>query len=271
MFGGGTSVTNSSDLPRLSAAGQTFTGFGTHAFNAGGVGNNSVRARNTSAGTGNFASFAVGNDTSATVLYMLAMSSTYTTAGGYIAGAGVIDMQESAGLSIMASHASGCQRWYAGGSADSNRFASLCSSLAMDFAGGASFGAGTKLSKGLVFSGVQTSTQSGATATLFSGEAAICNSSGAVPQTVHIRMAPASSNATVQGISSNCGLTGTFFIITNVSGSYTVAFDHESGSASPQNRILTATAATVTLSEGDSAGLIYDATTGRWRVIWVTQ
>lgn len=55
--------------------------FGTHSFTAGGTGGNSLRVRNTSAGTGNQAQLVLGNDASATLGYLVAYSSTYTSSG----------------------------------------------------------------------------------------------------------------------------------------------------------------------------------------------
>jgi len=109
--------TNSTDWVSLSSAGLlTVSGFGTHTFSAGGTGVNALAVRNTTAGTGNYGIVTIGNNSEANTLQLAAFSSTYTTSGPYIAGAGVLDATAAAGLSVVASHASGAIRFYSGGS-----------------------------------------------------------------------------------------------------------------------------------------------------------
>lgn len=64
------------------------TGFGTHAITAAGTGGNVLGVRNTTAGTGNFGRFQVGNDFSAQAVDITAYSSTHASApnGVYVAG-----------------------------------------------------------------------------------------------------------------------------------------------------------------------------------------
>jgi len=57
-------------------------GFGTHLFSAGGSGANTLRIRNSSAGTANVAALQVGNDSNASLGEVLALSSTYTSSPG---------------------------------------------------------------------------------------------------------------------------------------------------------------------------------------------
>jgi hypothetical protein len=59
----------------------TVTGFGAHQFNAGGVGAQDLRVRNTLVGAGNFARLAIGNDLSASTVTLQALSSTWPSAG----------------------------------------------------------------------------------------------------------------------------------------------------------------------------------------------
>lgn len=99
----------------------TVNGFGTHAISAGSSGSNVFGVRNTSAGTGNLAQIRVGNDNTANVGSFYALSSTYTTSGGYIADAAVLVGHRPAGLSIMAEDAAGAIRFYSGGTTERMR------------------------------------------------------------------------------------------------------------------------------------------------------
>ena len=56
-------------------------GFGAHTFSAGGTGVNAVRVRNTTAGTGNYAEVAIGNDSAVVRGYAQMYSTTYTPSG----------------------------------------------------------------------------------------------------------------------------------------------------------------------------------------------
>lgn len=81
-------------------------GFGTHLFSAGGTGAQAIKVRNTSAGTGNYASLELGNDASATLGGVSAFSSTFTTST-YSKASGVRVLSSgSGGLTLVASAAS---------------------------------------------------------------------------------------------------------------------------------------------------------------------
>lgn len=79
-----------------------------------------------------------------------------------------------------------------------------------------------------------------------------------------------SSNAsrTITGIDG--GVTARLLTILNV-GSNNIVIAHQSASSSVENRIITATAANVTLGANDSITLYYDATDERWRVTALVQ
>ncbi len=113
-WGGGSAISSSSNVALLNAV-NSFTAFGTHTFSAGGSGANSIRVRNTTAGTGNYGELSIGNDGTATGLNMLAMSSTWTTTGSLVQNSGVITSELAGGLSISAGHASGDLRLYSRG------------------------------------------------------------------------------------------------------------------------------------------------------------
>lgn len=89
-------------------------GFGTHNFSAGGTGANSLRSRNTTAGAGNFAAVDVGNNSTATLTRLLAMSSTYTPSGYLQPSASVLEANGAGGLSIITTDAAGDIRLYTG-------------------------------------------------------------------------------------------------------------------------------------------------------------
>lgn len=74
-----------------------------------------------------------------------------------------------------------------------------------------------------------------------------------------------SSNAsrTITGI--DRGASARLLTILNV-GSQNIVIAHQSLSSDAENRIITATAANVTLGANDSITLYYDATDSRWRV-----
>lgn len=107
---------NSAVVMAVSSGGLfTFSGFGTHSFSAGGAGGNSLRVRNTSAGTANLASIYVGNDADAVLGGLVAFSSTYTTSGSQVANGLELQFNGAGGGSISATHASGAVRVYTGG------------------------------------------------------------------------------------------------------------------------------------------------------------
>lgn len=89
-------------------------GFGTHNFSAGGTGVNALRARNTTAGASNFAAVDVGNNSTAVLTRLLAMSSTYTSSGYLQASGSVLEANGAGGLSIATTDAAGDIRFYTG-------------------------------------------------------------------------------------------------------------------------------------------------------------
>jgi len=97
------------------------TGFGTNSFSAGGTGGNVLTVRNTTAGTGNFTTINVGNNTAADALALESYSSTFTSTGLSKADGGLVYAGYSGGLSIAATNASGAIRFYSGGSTERMR------------------------------------------------------------------------------------------------------------------------------------------------------
>lgn len=67
----------------------------------------------------------------------------------------------------------------------------------------------------------------------------------------------------ITGISG--GTAGRFLYIFNV-GAQNIVIVHQSGSSTAENRIISPTAANLTLGADDSITLYYDITTARWRV-----
>jgi hypothetical protein len=109
---------NSSPTPSmvLSTAGVlTVSGVGTHSFSAGGAGANTISVVNTTAGAGNASGFALGNDVGAGQAVIKYRSSTAWTSGPYVASGMEIESSGAGGLGILASHATGDIRFYAGG------------------------------------------------------------------------------------------------------------------------------------------------------------
>jgi len=100
----------------------TYNGFGTHAFSAGGTGANALRVRNTTAGTTNYSEVALGNDTSAARGYLEMFSTTYTPASTAFADSLLIQSDGAGGMVLAAGHASGVLRLYAGGTTEVARF-----------------------------------------------------------------------------------------------------------------------------------------------------
>lgn len=114
--GGGTSITNSSNIALLNAA-NSFTSNGITSFagnislssTAGGIG---VRVRNTVAGAGNYSEIRLGNDAAVGTLDLYATSTTYTPSGPLLADAGVVYAGGAGGLSLAAAGAAGDVRLY---------------------------------------------------------------------------------------------------------------------------------------------------------------
>ncbi len=96
-------------------------GFGTHTFSAGGTGSNAIAVRNTTAGTGNGANVSIGNDSSATLLLIQSLSSTFTPAGTYTASSGSVTANGAGGLALVASNGSGTIRFSSGGTTEQMR------------------------------------------------------------------------------------------------------------------------------------------------------
>jgi hypothetical protein len=96
----------------------TAEGFGTHLYSAGGTGGNILRVRNTSAGTGNYARVAVGNNATTELGILDAFSSTYTTSGDQIANGVRLISVGAGGLAVSANHASGVIGFYTASSAN---------------------------------------------------------------------------------------------------------------------------------------------------------
>jgi hypothetical protein len=92
----------------------TVNGFGTHAFSAGGTGKNAIGLRNSTAGAGNYAEIAVGNDASAVRSYWEMFSTTYTPSGPALADGMLLENDGAGGVSLVAGHASGSVRLYSG-------------------------------------------------------------------------------------------------------------------------------------------------------------
>jgi hypothetical protein len=94
----------------------TVSGLGTHAFTAGGTGGNMIVIRNTTAGTGNFASIEIGNDAAAGQADIAMFSTTYTTSTYNEADSLRIYSAGAGGINLAAGHASGTIDFYTGGS-----------------------------------------------------------------------------------------------------------------------------------------------------------
>lgn len=90
------------------------SGFGTHAFSAGGTGWNAFRVRNTTDGTANGAYLAVTDNTGYD-FGIYKYNASYTPAGVAYANGTALVAEGPGGLSIQASHASGAIRFYSAG------------------------------------------------------------------------------------------------------------------------------------------------------------
>jgi hypothetical protein len=90
-------------------------GFGLHTFSAGGTGEQSIRVRNTTAGTTNKTSVVLGNNSTATLAYIQVFSSTYTTSGPSIASGALFGCEGAGGMALVANHVSGVIGFYTGG------------------------------------------------------------------------------------------------------------------------------------------------------------
>lgn len=97
-------------------------GFGTHTFNSGGTGLQTLQVRNTTAGATNAAVFYLGQDADAALGVFQVNSSTFTTSGVLIASSLAVISDGANGLSIAARNAAGPIRIYSGGSTETARF-----------------------------------------------------------------------------------------------------------------------------------------------------
>jgi hypothetical protein len=90
------------------------TVFGANSFTAGGVGDESLTIRNTTAGVANRGVLFLGNDASATLGTLAAHSSTFTTSGAAIANGVKLTASGVGGLSLQASDATGIIHFFTG-------------------------------------------------------------------------------------------------------------------------------------------------------------
>lgn len=91
-------------------------GFGVSNFSAGGTGANVIGVRNTTSGTGNYSEVRAGNNATAALMRLKALSSAFSTAGYDFASGVTVEATGSGGLNLAASDASGPFRIYTGGS-----------------------------------------------------------------------------------------------------------------------------------------------------------
>ncbi len=92
------------------------------------------------------------------------------------------------------------------------------------------------------------------------------NYSGLAPDFSYARLQAGAGGSTITGIAG--GEEGHLLIITNVSTN-NLTLAHEDINSAESNRILTGTGANIVLGQNDSAVLVYDATSARWRVVAV--
>lgn len=128
----------------------------------------------------------------------------------------------------------------------------------------------TTLGAGLVLTGIYTGTQSGTDRPAFGSDTNMTFCSGSGPSYTRILINPSSGNYSTTGMSSGCngGLGGAFFIITNISATYTVTFKHNAATGADMD-FFSPTLADVTLSEGDSIGIFVDSLSTA-RIVWIS-
>lgn len=113
--------TNAASAMSLSSGGLlAVSGFGTHTFSAGGTGANLLIVRNSTAGTGNYGNFQVGNDANAGLTAVYSFSSTFTPSGANFANGTLVQANGAGGMTLQAQDAAGSLRFFTGGS--SQRF-----------------------------------------------------------------------------------------------------------------------------------------------------
>jgi hypothetical protein len=98
----------------LTANALSVTGFTTHTISAGGTGSNILAVRNTTSGVGNDVRLRLGNDAASDVVDFIAYSGGHAT----LADRARINVTREGGLDLMASHASGPIRMFAGGTTE---------------------------------------------------------------------------------------------------------------------------------------------------------
>lgn len=109
-------LVNPTGTSNLTMAGiLTVSGFGAHTFSAGAVGQNTLNVINTNSSTTSLSALYLGTDASTTQGRLFAFSTAYTTSGPYVALSTVLEGNQSGGVSIAATHASGAIRFYSGG------------------------------------------------------------------------------------------------------------------------------------------------------------
>lgn len=209
-------------------------GFGVHNFSAGGTGENVLAVRNTTAGTGNYAEVRVGQDGSDALGRILALSSTYTTSADLVASGLVLRSGGVGGLSVVAAHASGDIRFYAGGTTETAKLGATDQCL--------------QLARGLWLKGSYDQEITG-TQTLDSG--------GQYYAVIRIT----SATSTPKISSCTAGNDGDIKILVNVSGASCTV---QHGGGGPTTRIYCANATDGTIADDESMMLMYDAGSSSW-------
>lgn len=212
----------------------TAEGFGTHTFVAGGTGGQRLVVRNTTAGTANYADVFLGNDTTANAVAVGVYSTTFTTSGPYVQNGGILQSAVAGGLSVVAAHASGDLRFYAGGTTERGKFGATDGCLQLD--------------KGLWLKGSYNQ-EIASTMSLDSG--------GQYYSVIRLT----SCTSTPKIYQCTPGNDGDIKIIVNVSGA-SCAVTHDS--TTPTQRILLANGTDGTIADDESMMLLYDAGTSCW-------
>lgn len=210
-------------------------GFGTHAFSTGGTGANAFSIRNTTAGTGNSARIFVGNDTSATLLQIMALSSTFT-GGNNLA---IVDSGGAGGLSIRTSHASGVLTLGSG---------AAVTRITIDASGYSNF------SQAAVFTPSTTSPFAVGAGIMLTGREGVLELTAANFIDVD-----------VYGMTPDAGTGGQVCTIVNADTGHTYTLYHESAStATAVQRFNNSGDANISLAPGEAVTYVYSATLSRW-------
>lgn len=217
-------------------------GFGTHLVSAGGTGQNVLRVRNTTAGTGNSSAVQLGNNAATAVGALAAFSSTYATASGYFADGVLLEATRAGGLSIIASNAAGDLRFYAGGYTERM---SIADTGAISLIGPATFQLAPLLA---------------ANATALSGGGGVVTLPGTQG---YVELTAANFVDTdIVGISG--GVAGKIVVVSNVDAGHSYTIYHEAASATAADRFFLPADADVTLAYGEAIVFAYSATISRW-------